>query len=440
MAKILLLDFDESDHKRLISEKYDAGLLTTGWTSGDEKTLDIPADCDVVFYRLDSLSPEEGKDLHSGAHEDLVQRVEGGARVVCFIGDCRPFQLTNIVGPLSGIELLDSARPDSILFNPRALFHVPLERYRPFISKAWKLASDAFEEGEWEKETATNGRIEVLAKSAEGQPVAALLRKGAGYYLFLPSFGEKNVEVVEYLLKDKLTFSESGPEAEEDMSWIEKEDYVFPELKGLFAKKKEETQRHEKAMAKIDAEIQGMKSGGQEMFHKLLKAEGAELKASIVHAFMYLEFGEVIDVDSYWKNVIRDKEEDIWLINVEGQSLESSLRVEPLTLIHVRSNKNWATDDECSVLQIFKGRRMQEFDNTKMKAILVGNYFCTTDPVKRDNPFSAVQIDEAQKDGNGLLTTYELFKALKAEKEGKMAKEAIRKQLWDKTGIITFEA
>jgi hypothetical protein len=37
------------------------------------------------------------------------------------------------------------------------------------------------------------------------------------------------------------------------------------------------------------------------------------------------------------------------------------------------------------------------------------------------------------------LTTYELFKAIKAEKEKKTTKEAIREQLNAKVGLITFE-
>ena len=82
---------------------------------------------------------------------------------------------------------------------------------------------------------------------------------------------------------------------------------------------------------------------------------------------------------------------------------------------------------------------MQEFDNTRMKAILVGNFFSGADAKGRPNPFSAAQIEEAQKDGNGLVTSYELFKAVKAEKEGRLSKDAIRDQIKLKTGLITFD-
>jgi hypothetical protein len=74
-----------------------------------------------------------------------------------------------------------------------------------------------------------------------------------------------------------------------------------------------------------------------------------------------------------------------------------------------------------------------------MKAILIGNYFNEIEAKLRDIPFTDTQIGEAAKDGNGLLTTYEMFKAIKAEKENKITKDAIRNQLITKVGLITFD-
>ena len=108
-------------------------------------------------------------------------------------------------------------------------------------------------------------------------------------------------------------------------------------------------------------------------------------------------------------------------------------------MIMVRSGKVGAAEEDCLLLQRFKGRRMQEFNNTKLKALLVGNYFVQTEAKLREVPFTENQIGEAAKDGNGLLTTYELFKAIKAEKENKITKEAVREQLANKVGLITFD-
>ncbi|HUM34510.1 MAG TPA: hypothetical protein PKX32_04500, partial [Candidatus Saccharicenans sp.] len=165
---------------------------------------------------------------------------------------------------------------------------------------------------------------------------------------------------------------------------------------------------------------------------------GKDLKAAAINAFKYLGWTKSVDVDEYWKNVIRDKEEDIWLIEDSDQPIEVSLRKGFLILVVVRSSRNWAADDDCIRLQRFKGRRMQEFDNTRMKGLLLGNYFNQQEARLRNNPFSQFQIEEAEKDGNALLTTYDLFKAIKAEKEGLITKEEIRRQIKEKSGLIQF--
>ena len=438
MAKILLIDFAQADKDRLVSEKYDVDLRTTGWTTGLDASLDLPADSEIVFYQTGGETGGGRPELHAGVHETLAGRVRDGGRVVCFIGGGELPQLTNIIGPLEGLQIQDSARADTIVFNPRALFHVPFERFRPFISKAFRLLPEKFGDGIWEKASSLNGTFEFLAKTTDGAPVAMLVRKGKGYLLLLPSFGPKNVEIVDYILKDKLPLTSDLPE-EPGFDWLDGDDYVFPELKTLMAKRDEEKKKFDDILADYDLQIKDMKTGGQEEFHRLLNGEGGALKKAVVNSLRYLGWGRVVDVDQYWKNTIRDKEEDAWVIDPADIPVEAGLRKGELVIVLVRGGKNWATDDECALLQKFKGRRMQEFDNTRMKAVLIGNYHSATEAKSRPNPFSATQIEEAQKDGNGLLTSYELFRAIKAEKENRVAKDVIREQIKLKTGLITFD-
>jgi len=438
MAKILLLDFSEAERDHLIAQKYDVEARFTGWTTGKDEPFDLPQENEIVFYQVGDVAAEGRADRHARVHEALTERVREGARVVCFIGGGDTPQLTNIIGPVAGLQFRDYARADAVVFNPRALFHVPFERFRPFIAKAYRLLPETFAEGVWEKETASNGKFEFLAKSRDGAPVAMILMKGKGHVLLLPSFGPKNVEVVDCILKDKLPLGAELPE-EPAGDWLDGEEYAFPDLKAMIVRREEEKKRFDEVFADFDRQIKEMKAVGQEEFHRLLKGDGAVLRKAIVHAFRYLGWGRVVDVDEYWKNVIRNKEEDAWLIDPGDSPVETGIRKGELVIILVRSNKNWATDDDCALLQKYKGRRMQEFDNTRMKAVLVGNYFSATEAKLRDNPFSASQVEEAQKDGNGLLTTYELFQAIKAEKESRISKDAIREQVKLKTGLIKFD-
>jgi hypothetical protein len=437
MAKILLLDFSPADRDHLVSEKYDVDVRATGWTTGQDEPLDLPGDSEAVFYQIGGEAAAVRPDLHAEVHEALIERVRAGARVVCFIGGGDILQLTNIVGPLDGVQIKDAARADTVVFNPRALYFAPFERFKPFIAKAFRLLPETFGEGIWERETSANGKFEFLAKTSDGAPVAMIVRKGKGYFLLLPSFGPKNIEVVDHLLKDKLSLMPELPE-EPAGDWLDGEDYVFPELKALVARREEEKKKLEEALADYDRQIKDIRAGGQEEFHRLLKGEGAALKKALISSLRYVGWGRVVDVDQYWKNTIRSKEEDAWVIDPPDMSVEAGLRKGELLIFLVRGSKNWATDDECSLLQKFKGRRMQEFGNTRMKAVLVGNYHSATEAKARPNPFSATQIEEAQKDGNGLLTTYELFRAIKAEKENRISKDAIREQIKLKTGLIVF--
>jgi hypothetical protein len=438
MAKILLVDFSPADRDRLASEKYDVDARSTGWATGLDEPLDLSGGHEAVFYQVGGGAAAGRAGLHADASAALLGRVHEGTRVVCFIGGGETVQLTNIIGPLDGVEIRAGVRADAVVFSPRALFHVPFERFKPYIAAAHRLLDETFPEGVWEKETPSNGRLELLAKTTDGAPVALVVRKGKGELLLLPSFGPKNVDVVDYILKDKLPLTPAQP-AEAGTGWLDGDDYVFPDLKALAAKREEERKKFEEVLADLDRQIKELKAGGQEEFHRLLSGEGPALKAAVIHTLSYLGWTRVVDVDQYWKNTIRSKEEDAWVIEPADLAVEAGLRKGELVIVLARGGKNWATDDECALLQKFKGRRMQEFDNTKMKAVLVGNYFSAAEAKGRPNPFSAGQIEEAQKDGNGLITTWELFRVIKAEKEGRLSKDAIRDQIKRKTGLITFE-
>ncbi|MCK7469593.1 MAG: hypothetical protein MZU95_01385 [Desulfomicrobium escambiense] len=373
------------------------------------------------------------------SHGSLLERVREGARVVCFIGGGETFQLTNIVGPLDGLQIKDSARADAVVFNPRALFHVPFERFRPYIANAFRLLPETFGDGDLgdgivrERQVRVPGQDDRRRARGHGRPERARASSCS-----CPRSGRRTSRSSITSSRISCRSRPSLP-ARPGAGWLEGEDYVFPELKALVAKRDEEKKKLEETLADYDRQIKDLKAGGQEEFHRLLSGEGAVLKNAVVHALRYLGWGRVVDVDQYWKNTIRNKEEDAWVIDPADMPVEAGLRKGELVIVLARGGKNWATDDECALLQKFKGRRMQEFDNTRMKAVLVGNYFSAAEAKSRPNPFSAAQIEEAQKDGNGLVTTYELFRAIKAEKEGRVSKDAIREQIRRKTGLITFD-
>lgn len=443
MAKILLLDFEESDCRRLLDEKLDVELKETNWKTGKVESLFPGEDCRVVFYQANLSSYASG--LHTGDSENFEKIVDEGGAIVCFVGNCQEYHLTNIIGEIPHLKFEENKLPNKIYEIAEEPYNTIFTQFQPLISHAFELFPTQNSLGkslnlkEWDPPY--NGELKVLAESYRNYPVSFLLRKGKGFYLLLPWFGEKNLDVAELILKELL--SEVSPQpasgAQETASWLNSYDYVFPGLLDIYKQMDEEKERHSQAMLHLEEKIEEIRTTEQEPFNKLLTAEGPDLGQAVIRAFKYLEWLNVIDVDEYWRHVIRIKEEDIWLIDEDEKSIEQLIRGSELVLVTVRSSEGGAADEDCLLLQRYKGRRMQEFDNTRMKALLLGNYHCRTEAKLRGLPFTETQIDEAIKDGNGLLTTYELFKAIKAEKEKKITKEAIREQIKNKAGLITFD-
>ncbi|MGB7294208.1 MAG: hypothetical protein WBC70_01335 [Candidatus Aminicenantales bacterium] len=441
MGRILLVDFKENELRQLQERKFDVELKETSWRSGRAESLRPPQDCRIVLYQANLKSEATG--LHEDDAAEFERMVADGGAVICFIGDCREFHLTGLVGDIPHLRFDENDLPDKILEVKDEPFSSLFARYRAFISHAFELFPEADNLGkviqlsEWDPPG--EGELLVLAESIRKRPISVMLRKGKGFYLLLPWFGEKNTEVAAYVLERVLPELAPQLTANEEKVWLDSYDYIFPALVDVFKQMEDENVRHRQTMRDLEEKIDEIKAAEQEPFNQLLIAEGKDLQQAVIKAFRYLDWTNVVDVNEYWKRVIRVREEDIWLLEVNEESIETLIRDAPLTMIMVRSGNSGAAEEDCLLLQRFKGRRMQEFNNTRMKALLIGNYFIQTEAKLREVPFSENQISEAAKDGNGLLTTYELFKAIKAEKEGRITKEAIRRQLADKVGLITFD-
>lgn len=453
MAKILLLDFEEKDYKFFKDKDFDVDRKETNWKSSSIESLMIPEDCRLILYQANNKSTISS--AHARDSEKIKSVINRGGAVVCFIGNCETFHLTNFVGSIPRFEFKKNDTPNSITPINEDPFAPIFKKFGKSISEAKKLFPNAMAAGatvdlkSWDP--LSEGELQVLATSSDGYPISAVIRNGKGYYLFLPWFGDENIRVAEYILTEmypKLEIVEPEiPEAPEEpkasppnteANWLDKKEYAFPGLQELYKEKEEARKKFERAITKIDAKIEELKDKKQAPFQKTLIAQGEELVKSVVTALEYIGWKKVVNVSEYWKNVVRDREEDIWLLEEENDPIEETIKTGYVFLINVVASNENAKDEDFADLQKFKGRRMQEFNNTKMKSILIGNYFYDQEAKLRKNPFSAEQISDVEKDGNGVLTTYELFKAVKAIMENKIKGEDIQEQMQVQTGHIQF--
>jgi hypothetical protein len=453
MAKILLLDFEEKDFKFFKDNDFEVDRKETNWKSSSIESLLIPEDCRMILYQADNKSTISS--AHARDSEKFKTVINRGGAVVCFIGKCETFHLTNFVGHIPKFEFKKNETPNLVSPIKEDPFAAIFDKFGKSITEAKKLFPDAMAAGAkvdlktWDPNS--EGEMQVLATSSDGYPVSTVIRNGKGYYLFLPWFGDENIRVAEYILKEmypKLEIVEPEvPEMPEEpetpptvsaADWLDKEEYAFPGLQELYKEKEEARKKFEQTITKIDAKIEDLKEKKQAPFQKMLVTEGDELITSVVTALEYIGWKKVVNVSEYWKNVVRDKEEDIWLLEDDSNPIEETIKTGYVFLINVTAGTEPAKDEDCADLQKFKGRRMQEFNNTKMKSILIGNYFYDKEANLRKNPFSAEQISDVEKDGNGVLTTYDLFKAVKGIMENKVKKEEIQNQMQEKTGQIQF--
>jgi hypothetical protein len=439
-AKILLLDFEDKDYKLLKDKNFDVALKQTNWKSSSIESLIIPKDCQMILYQANNNSTISS--AHAQDSEKLKALIGKGGVMVCFVGQCETFHLTNFIGTIPKLELKNYDAPNIATVTEKEPFAPLFKKYCDSIMQAKELFPETMAIGakidlrSWDSNAA--GEMEVLATNSDGYPISVAIRDGKGYFLLLPWFGEKNIEVAEMISKEMIPQTETQGESGDELAWLDSEEYAFPGLQELYKEKEEARKKFEQAIAKIDKKIEDLKEKRQAPFQRMLTAEGAELKKSVITALEFIGWKKVVDVDDYWKNVVRDKEEDIWLLEDDSAPIETTIKTGYVFLVNTVGNDKDAVDDDCAVLQKFKGRRMQEFNNTKMKAILIGNYFNKQDPKQRKNPYSEAQIADAEKDANGLMSTYELFMAVKAVMENKIKKEDIQRQMEAQLGLITF--
>src|SRR4030043_1256285 len=232
MAKIMLLDFEESDYRRLLVKKFDVELRETNWRSGRVESLLPPQDCRVVLYQVNL--DNYGTGLHAGDAAHLEKIVDEGGVVVCFVGNCQEYHLTNVIGEIPHLKFEENKLPDKIYEIGDPPYDAIFSQFRPFISHAYELFPAPNNLGktinlrEWDPPAELE--LQVLAESFRNYPISVLLRKGQGFYLLLPWFGEKNIEGAELILPNVVPAAASQPLSPEGVSWLDSYAYIFPGL------------------------------------------------------------------------------------------------------------------------------------------------------------------------------------------------------------------
>lgn len=231
---------------------------------------------------------------------------------------------------------------------------------------------------------------------------ALFLCGSRGTVLILPQIDDKP-GFLEELFQGVLpaTHPHLFPEHEGER-WVHRSEYEHPAVMSLHAHKLEIQRNAKEAEAVVEREIEKERTR-LGFLHGLLTKTGGELVADVKTALEFVGFQQVIDVDAA-ETGRANQQEDLQIMDRE-----------PALLVEVKG-LTWLPR-EANTLQVTKFvlRRMREWRPSDVHGITLVNHQKGLLPLERDNQnvFTVAQIGDAEANGTGLMTTWDLFRLIR---------------------------
>lgn len=242
--------------------------------------------------------------------------------------------------------------------------------------------------------------------------------KKYGFIIILPQFKNKSKVVMTLFQELIVDFRpDLFPQLVQN-SWLNSEEYLLPETKKLIEDKKKIEEEYKRKTKEID----NKKTEVIEKFKfltNILTAEGYD-------SFLVDNVKEILNFIGY-KNVVNVDEE------VEDGNRQEDLRIldkNRFDIVEVKGHKGNPTEDDCQAVVKYMSRQMREQDRRDIHGILVVNHNRILPPLERKNPaFTEAQIKDSIRDHYTLVSTWELYKAIRLFQEGIVGFEEIDAEL-----------
>lgn len=257
----------------------------------------------------------------------------------------------------------------------------------------------------------------VLLKNRLGKAISYIQKIGEGFLMILPRFDDYYMPISN-LIKEILP--ELKPDLFADFSknkWLENKEYSFPEVKNLMSKQEEIINEYEEKLKAIQIEIKELKKQN-EFLTNILVSQGFDdfLVENVKSVFEYIGYSAVVDVDEI---TVGNRQEDLRILD-GGR----------FTVVEVKGHKGNPTEDDCQALNKYISRNMKAEKRTDIHGILVVNHQRMLPPAERNYPgYTREQIADAERDDYTLVTTWELFNAVRLLQEGLVTFEDIDESL-----------
>ncbi|WP_421291593.1 hypothetical protein [Aeromonas taiwanensis] len=243
-------------------------------------------------------------------------------------------------------------------------------------------------------------------------------------YIVFPDI-ENKAGFVKELLTNHL------PEIFQDMfpfhgmfGWLSNGDYLLPNEEELLDRKNKLRMEYETNLKNIELELK-LNSQRYNFLHDILNETGNKLVSAVKHYLEWLGFENVVNMDDEVDDTL---EEDLQIENDKG-----------LLIIEVKGIGGTSTDKACSQISKIKYRRSQQRKAFDVYALYIVNHQRYIAPKDRQNPpFSSNQINDANLDERGLISTYELYNGYFKVEQNILKKEDVREFLYQK-GLIKLD-
>lgn len=202
-------------------------------------------------------------------------------------------------------------------------------------------------------------------------------------------------------------------------TWMDKEEYMLPDIKNIIAERDKIAEEYEKKLKDIEEKIE-LKKEENKFLYDIISSSGTgdKLVESIIKCLRYIGYEKIEDWDKIRKD--NDKEEDLHIYKNEKEYF----------IAEVKGINGPAIEDDCNVIVKYKSRNCSKLKVSTIHGIVFVNYHKNVEPNQREElGFTNKEIKDAIRDKYTLVSTYQLFKAIRLYQEKIISNESIRKSL-----------
>ncbi len=254
-----------------------------------------------------------------------------------------------------------------------------------------------------------------LATSKYGDPVAGVFgptEKGEGWVILLPRITRPG-ELVRELLDELLPglAPKLFPHAE-GKRWTRRPEYELPAVVDLKAKIEQVELEGRERIRALEQRIEEERHEGA-YIHDLLTATGDDLVTAVITALKTLGFADVRDVDT--EGAVKNGEGEA---GKEEKRKREDIQIwdrSPTLLVEVKGIGGVPREADSLQVTKYLVPRMREWDRVDVQGLSIVNHQRSLPALDREhrNVFQADVLANAEEQGFGLLTTWDLFRLVR---------------------------